>query len=38
MSSINKNRIKQLAKKYNTTYDKVYKIVKQYTDKGIKWE
>jgi Mor family transcriptional regulator len=35
---IDKNRIKQLAKKYNTTYDKVYKIVKAYLDKGIKWE
>ena len=38
MNTIDKNRIKQLAKKYNTTYDKVYKIVKLYTDKGIKWE
>ena len=38
MNPIDKNRIKQLAKKYNTTYDKVYNIVKEYTDKGINWD
>ena len=38
MNSKQKEKVKQLAKKYKISFDKAYKIAKAYLDKGIKWK
>ena len=38
MTSKQKEKIKQIAKKHNVSYEKAYKIFKAYLDKGIKWK